>query len=89
MLPFLLYFVTGVTTGFHVYTLLSLAVYGAAFNPLEWVALLGSFCLLVAAYVSLIRPYAAARLALVAALAIWCFYGPALANIVRSRLTAF
>jgi hypothetical protein len=88
MLPFFLYFVTGVVTGFHVYTLLALSVYGAPFNPLELVSLLGSIGLLIAAYVSLYRPYAAGRLALIAALAIWCFYGPAIARVVRTRLAA-
>jgi len=86
MLPFLLYFATAVVTGCHLYTLLALAVYGAPFNPLELVSIFGSLCLLIAAYVSLFKPYAAARLALVAALAIWCFYGPAIAKIVRTRL---
>jgi len=86
MLPFLLYFVTGVVTGYHVYVLLTLAMYGAPFNPLELVSIFGSFCLLIAAYVSLFRPYAAARVALIAALAVWCFYGPAIANIVRTRI---
>ena len=88
MLPFFLYFVTGVVTGFHVYTLLTLAVYGAPFDPLELVSLLGSISLLIAAYVSLHRPNAAARLALIAALAVWCFYGPAIARIFRTRLPA-
>ena len=86
MLPFVLYFATGAVTGFQVYTLLLLSLYGVAVNPLELVALLGSFCLLIAACISLFRPQAAARLALVAALAIWCFYGPAIAKVVRTRL---
>jgi hypothetical protein len=86
MLPFCLYFVAGVITGFHVYTLVILTVYGAPFNPFEFVSLLGSLCLLVAAYVSLFRPYAAARLALLASLAIWCFYGPAIAKSIRTKL---
>jgi hypothetical protein len=85
MLPFLLYFVTGVVTGFHVYTLM-FAGFGVPFSPLELVSLLGSLCLLIAACLSLFKPYAAARLALVAALAMWCFYGPAIANGVRARL---
>jgi hypothetical protein len=85
MLPFCLYFVAGVITGFHVYTLLALAVYGAPFNPLELVALLGSSCLLIAAFVSLFKPHAAARLALVACLAIWCFYGPAITKSIRTK----
>jgi len=87
MLPFVLYFVTGVVTGFHIYTLLSFAAaYGAPLNPLELVSLLGSFCLFFAAYLSLFRPYAAGRLALIACLFMWCFYGPAIANLVRARL---
>lgn len=85
MLPFILYFVTGVATGFHVYTLL-FAAYGAPLNPLELVSLSGSFCLLIAAYLSLFRPQAAGRLALIACLLMWCFYGPAIANLVRARL---
>jgi phosphoglycerol transferase MdoB-like AlkP superfamily enzyme len=85
MLPFCLYFVAGVITGFHVYTLLTLTVYGVPFNPLELVALLGSLCLLIAAYVSLFKPYAAARLALLACLAMWCFYGPAIAKSIRTK----
>jgi len=84
MLPFILYFVTSVATGFHVFTLL-FAAYGAPLNPLELVSLLGSFCLLIAAYISLFRPHAAGRLALIACLLMWCFYGPAVANLVRAR----
>jgi len=82
MIPFLLYLAAGVVTGFHVYTLLMLAVLGAPVNPLELVSLLGSLGLLVAAYWSVFNPHAAARLALVAALAMWCFYGPALAHAI-------
>lgn len=85
MLPFFLYLGTAIATGFHVYTLLSLAVYGAAFSPLELVSLLGSVLLLIAASVSLFRPQLAARIALIAALAIWCFYGPAIVNQIRGR----
>jgi len=77
MLPFILYVVTGVVTGLHVYTLM-FAGFGMPFSPLELISLLGSLCLLLAAYLSLFRPDAAARLALVAALAMWCFYGPPL-----------
>jgi hypothetical protein len=59
-----------------------LAVLGAPVSPLELVSLVGSLCLIVAAYLSLFKPHAAARLALLAALAIWCFYGPAIARTV-------
>jgi hypothetical protein len=86
MLPFLLYLAAGLITGFHVYTLLALAVFGVPANPLEFVSLLGSMCLLIAAYVSLFKPHAAAKLALIAALAVWSFYGPAIAKAVRTRL---
>jgi hypothetical protein len=85
MFPFCLYFVVAVITGFHVYTLLALAVYGAPSNPLELVSLVGSLGLLIAAYVSLFKPSAAARIALLACLAIWCFYGPAIAKSVRTK----
>jgi hypothetical protein len=87
MLPFVLYFVAAVVTGFHLYSLLSLIVYGADFNLLELTALFGSFLLLIAAYVSLFKPRIAAQIALVASLTLWCFYGPALANLARSKLT--
>jgi hypothetical protein len=85
MLPFLLYLVTGVITGFHVYTLLALTVYGVPFNPLELLSLLGSLGLIIAAYVSLYKPRAASRIALLAALTIWSFYGPAIAKSLRTR----
>jgi hypothetical protein len=85
MLPFILYFLTGLVAVFHVYTFLTLAVYGAPFDPLELVALLGSLCMLIAAYVSLLRPQAGAKVALIGALAIWSFYGPGIAKIVRTR----
>lgn len=85
MLPFVLYFAGAVVTGFHLYTLLALAVYGAPFNPLELLAMLGSLALFIAAYISLYRPNAAARVALIAALAIWAFYAPAIAKTVRAR----
>ena len=53
-------------------------------DPLELVSLVGSLCLIIAAYLSLFKPHAAARLALLASLAIWCFYGPAIARAVGS-----
>ncbi len=85
MLPFFLYFAAGVITGFHVYTLMSLVVYGTPINPLEIVSLLGSLGLVIAAYISLFKPYAAARLALLASMVIWCFYGPAISQSIRTK----
>ena len=85
MLPFVLYFVTAIFTGYHLYALMSLVVYGVPVNALELIGFLGSAALLIAAYVSLFRPRAAARVALIACLALWCFYAPAIANFVRAR----
>jgi hypothetical protein len=85
MLPFCLYFVAGMATGFHVYTLLALTLYGAPFNSLELVSLLGSVGLLIAAFISLFKPYAAARIALIACLMTWSFYGPGVAKVVRTK----
>jgi hypothetical protein len=86
MLPFFLYFAAGVLTGFHVYTLLALTVLGVPMNALELISLLGSFCLMLAAYLSLFKPGAAAKIALLACLAMWCFYGPAIAKTVRTAV---
>jgi hypothetical protein len=86
MLPFVIYFVTAIVTGVHLLTLLSLAAYGVTVSPFELLAVLGSFLILIAAYVSLSRPYAAARIALLAAILMWSFYGPAIATNVRGRL---
>ena len=86
MLPFLLYLIAGLLTGLQVYSLVALGAYGAPVSPLEFLSLLGSLTLLVAAYVSLWRPRAGARVALIAALLIWCFYAPATLNTVRGRL---
>jgi hypothetical protein len=85
MLPFFLYLLTGLITGFHLYTLLALVVYGAPFNLLEVLAFLGSIALIIAAYLSLFRSYLAARVALIATLLIWSFYGPALAKLAREK----
>jgi hypothetical protein len=85
MLPFVLYFIAALVIGFHLYGLLSLVAYGVSVNPLAVVALFGSLALLVAAYISLFRPRAAAKVALIAALAIWSFYAPGIANLVRAR----
>lgn len=82
MIPFVLYLAAGIITGFHVYTLLALAVVGAPYDPLELVSLAGSSALVVAAYWSLIEPHVASKVALLACLAIWCFYGPAIAHTV-------
>jgi len=78
MIPFFLYLAAGVVTGYHVVALVM--VLGVPVYPFEIISLLGSLGLVVAAYVSLFNPHTAARLALLAALAIWCFYGPAIVH---------
>ncbi len=84
MLPFVLYLIAGALTGFQVYALLALGAYGAPVSPLEFLSLLGSLVLIVAAYLGLWKPRLAARVALLAALVIWCFYAPATLHAVRS-----
>ncbi len=86
MLPFSLYVITGVLTGVHLYLLLVFTVYTPAAALLEWVAMLGSLCLLVAACVSLFKPRVAARIALIACLLIWAFYAPATVRTVRTKV---
>jgi hypothetical protein len=86
MLPFCLYFVAAMITGFNVYTLLALTLYGVPFNPLELVSLLGSLGLMIAAFISLFRPHAAAKVALIASLLIWSFYGPAVVKLVETKI---
>jgi hypothetical protein len=85
MLPFVLYLVAAAVTGLHIYTLLLLAFYGGSISALEFLALLGSFGLLIAAYVSLFSPSRAGRIALIAALLLWSFYAPAIATLVRNH----
>src|SRR5579863_10783135 len=86
MLPFCLYFIVALLTGFHVYSLLALTLYGVPFNPLELVSLLGSLGLLIAAGISLFKPTAAAKVALIASLLVWSFYGPTITRVVRNKL---
>lgn len=88
MLPFVLYSSCAIVTGFHLFTLLSLSLQGAPINPLEVISLLGSVGLLIAAYISLYRPGAAARVALLAALVIWVFYAPAIGSSIRKRFAS-
>ncbi len=84
MLPFLIYLLAGTLTGIQVYALLTLGVHGAPVSPLEFLSLLGSLVLIVAAYLGLWKPRLAARVALLAALVVWSFYAPATLHAVRS-----
>lgn len=84
MLPFFLYLGAGAAIAFHVYALLSLAVLGAALNLPELVSLPASLGLMLSAYVSLFKLAVAARIALLASLAAWCFYAPGIAALVKA-----
>ena len=86
MFPFSLYAIAGVLAGVHLYLLLVFTVYTPAAALLEWAALLGSLCLLVAACVSLFKPRVAAQIALNACLLIWAFYAPATVRTVQTKL---
>lgn len=83
MLPFFLYSLAGAITGVHLLLLIGTRV---PLHPLQYVSLAGSLFLIVAAYLSLFRPYVAARVALLASLAIWSFYSPAIARVIESRI---
>ncbi len=87
MIPFVLYLTAGIVTAVHVYSLMLLAIAGVAVSPLGLVSLAGSLALVIAAYVNLFKPHAAARIALVAALAMWSFYGPAVLHEAGRVLT--
>jgi len=73
-----LYLVTGVVTGFHVFYLMMLAIWGAPISPLQYVSMMGSAGLLVASVVAVFKPRLASEIALAGAIAIWSFYIPAL-----------
>jgi hypothetical protein len=86
MLPFSLYATAGILTTVHLYLLLVFAAYAPAANLLEWVALAGSLCLLSAAGISLFKPRAAARVALIACLLLWTFYAPATVKTLQTKV---
>jgi len=84
MLPFLLYATTGTITGWHIYFLLTLGAFGVPQNAWEVISLPLALCIVICAYISLYRPVLAARMALVASLGMWCFYGPAIVATSRA-----
>jgi len=88
MLPFFLYAATGAVAAYHICSLLILAAYGVPQTLWEFVAFILSVCLVACAYFSLYKPSAAAKIALLAALGMWGFYGPAIAATIKAgRLT--
>jgi hypothetical protein len=78
MFPFLLYVATGIVDGLHVLALLMQAVLGATARPVQYIALVGTIVLLCAGVTALFSARIAAYIALVACLANWTFYLPAL-----------
>lgn len=46
--------------------------------------MLASVCLILSGYISLFKPSVAARIALIASLAAWCFYAPAIAATAKA-----
>ena len=73
-----LYMATALTTGFQVYWVLMMAIWGAPTSPLEFVSICGSVVLFIAGVLAKWRPRAAAMTALCASAAIWSFYAPSL-----------
>lgn len=86
-MAFLLYLLTAIITALPVLFTLGWAVWGAPVSVWQYVSLLGSCLLVLAAFVSVTRRRIAARIAVVAVAAIWCFYLPAVASVVNARLT--
>jgi hypothetical protein len=77
MFPFTIYLVTALATGVQVHWLLMWAIWGAPTHPVQFISLGGSFVLLLASFVALFRPRAAAVIAIVGSLAIFTYYVPA------------
>lgn len=86
-MAFLLYLLTAIVTALPVLFTLGWAAWGAPVSVWQYVSLLGSCLLVLAAFVSVNHRRIAARIAVVAVAAIWCCYLPAVASVVHARLT--
>lgn len=86
-MAFLLYLLTAIMTALPVLVTLRWAIWGAPVSVWQYVSLLGSCLLVLAGFVSVSHRRVAARIAVVAVAAIWCFYLPAVAFVVHARLT--
>ena len=82
----LLYLLTGVVTAIPVLFLLSWAVWGAPVSVTEYISLLGSLLLVVAAAIGKENRRAAGRLALLGTAGIWSLCVPAIVGLVREHL---
>jgi hypothetical protein len=83
----LLYLFTGAATAIPVLWALGWAAWGAGVSLTEYVSLLGSLILVASAAVSSSNRTFAARLALIGAVAVWCFYMPAILGVASARLS--
>ena len=86
-MTFLLYLLTAIMTALPVLFMLRWAIWGAPTSVWQYVSLLGSCLLVLAGFVSVSHRRVAARIAVVAVAAIWSFYLPVVASVVRARLT--
>jgi hypothetical protein len=87
VLPFALFLITGVLTAAHVYYLLSWAVWGAPTHPLQFVSLLGSMLLVLAAFVALFNLRISRKLATIGLVAIWPFYAWGVFSFVKTNIS--
>ncbi len=76
----LLYLATALTTATQVYFLSAWSMWRAPITPSQYIALVGSFVLLVAALLVRWKPRLASILALCSCVLIWCFYAPAIVS---------
>jgi hypothetical protein len=86
-ISFLVFFLGGSAIGLFTFRLLMWAVWGAPTHPVEYVALLSSVLLLVAAFVCLFAPVAGRVLATASIVGIGTLYIPASASLVPSPNT--
>jgi hypothetical protein len=83
----LLYVLTGLVTAIPVVWALGWAVWGAGVSVAEYLSLLGSLLLVASGVAGHSRRRVAARVALVSTAAIWSFYLPGIAGVVKSVAT--
>ena len=92
MVPFFVYLAAAVAVGAQTFRAMTWAVWGAPTSPLQFIALVGSALLFVAANVALFRVRAGATLALIGALGCWTMYvfviGHLVIDLPRSALQA-
>lgn len=74
----LLYLATALTTATQVYFLTAWSMWRRPITPSQFIALVGSLVLLVAALMVRWKPRLASILALCSCVLIWCFYAPAI-----------